>query len=157
MSIRAGARVDAVDFDLPDPAVGAGSGTNTITSTTFANLPTSTSVSITNPHPSAAMLCLVTLGAWMQADTNAVRAAIAVSGSTTIVAGIGGGGAAGWGEVLRCPVLSVTMQMSTSWTVELPASTTAATFTVQAYREAGSGTQQVNYPTLRVVPLRFLV
>jgi hypothetical protein len=40
-------------------------------------------------------------------------------------------------------------------TYSLPASATAATFTMQAYRDSASGTQNVDYPTLRIVPIRF--
>jgi hypothetical protein len=39
--------------------------------------------------------------------------------------------------------------------VTIPASATAAVFTVQAYRASASGTQQCDHPTLRLAPLRF--
>lgn len=158
--IAGGAPVDAVDFDLPDVAVGYGNGVNGLSgipATTFTDLPTVPCiVQITNPHPTAPMLCLVSLSAWMTNDSGSLRICPRVSGSVTIAAGIGGGGPAGWGEI---PFLGVTgySTRSGTWTVELPASTTPATFTVQAYREGAAGTtQQVNYPTLRIVPLRFL-
>lgn len=156
MTIRAGARLDATDFDLPDVVTGYGNGTNTITATSFAVLPTTTcTAAITNPHPTAAMLTLVTFGAWMSASANAVRCCPAVSGSLTIAAGIGGGGPIGWGEVPLCGA-ATTNQYSGSFTVELPASANAATFSMQAYRDSATGTQACNYPTIRLVPLRYL-
>lgn len=157
MVILSGSKVDATDFAYPDVATGYANGTNTITATSFANLPTTPcSASIVNPHPESAMLVLVILSAWMQASTNAVRAGVAVSGSTTISAGIGGGGMSGWGEVLRAPANGTSAQYSSPFTVELPVSAAAATFTVQAYVEASGGTQQVNYPTLRLIPIRYV-
>jgi hypothetical protein len=155
MSTLAGAKLDATDFALPDVVAAHGNGTNTITSATFAALPTNTvSAAITNPHPTATMLCLVTYGAWMSASSGDVRYALNVSGSATIAAGIGGGAAIGYGEI---PISSVSASIlgSGSFTVELPASATAATFTGYAMR-TGSGTVVCNYPTVRIVPLRFL-
>lgn len=156
MTIRAGARLDATDFDLPDVVTGYGNGTNTVTATAFAVLPTTTcTASITNPHPTAAMLVLVTFGAQMSASANAVRCCPAVSGSTTIAAGVGGGGPIGWGEVPLCGA-ATTNQHSGSFTVELPVSANAAEFSMQAYRDSASGTQTCNYPTIRLTPLRFV-
>lgn len=157
MTVRAGARLDATDFILPDVVTAFGNGSNTITATSFAVLPTVTcSASITNPHPTASMLVLVTFGAWMNTSNGvAVRCCPAVSGSTTIAAGIGGGGPIGWGEV---PVAGTTVlqQGQGTYTVSLPASANAAVFTMQAYRDSASGTQLLNYPTIRLVPLRFV-
>lgn len=157
MTIRAGARLDATDFDLPDVVTGYGNGTNVVTATSFAVLPTTTcTATITNPHPTAAMLVLVEYGAWVTAGSNiATRLCPAVSGSITIAAGIGGGGAIGWGEV---PVSASTSKVAVrgSFTVELPASANAASFSMQAYRDSATGTQNVDYPTIRLVPLRFV-
>ncbi len=158
MVIRAGARLDATDFALPDPvaATAGGAGTNTVTATAWAVLPTNTvTAAITNPHPELPMLCLVTFGAWMSASANGVRAALDISGSLTIAPGIGGGAAIGWGEILFCGA-STNNQYSGSFTIELPVSLTAATFKMHAYRDSATGTQQVNYPTIRVTPLRFV-
>lgn len=158
MAIRAGARLDATDFTLPDPvaATAGGAGTNTITATSWAVLPSNAVTAvISNPHPGLNMLCLVTFGAWMVATANGVRAAVDISGSLTVAPGVGGGASVGWGEVLFCGA-ATTNQYAASFTVEMPVSLTPATFRLHAYRDAASGTQQVNYPTIRVVPLRFV-
>ncbi len=156
MTILAGAKVDATDFDLPDVQTAYGAGTNVITATAFAVLPTTTcTATITNPHPTANMLTLVTWGAWMAAATaNDVRAALDFSGATVIAAGIGGGGAIGWGEILIASTTLPAVHESSTITVELAPGTT--TIKMYAYRSAASGTQNVNYPTIRAVPLRYL-
>jgi hypothetical protein len=156
MTIRAGARLDATDFDLPDVVTASGNGSNTVTATAFAVLPTVTcTASITNPHPTAAMLVLVSFGAWMSASANAVRCCPAISGSTTIAAGIGGGGPIGWGEIPMCGTTTKN-HYGASYTVELPVSGNAAVFSMQAYRDSATGTQLVDYPTIRLTPLRFV-
>jgi hypothetical protein len=158
MVVRAGARLDATDFALPDvvAATAGGTGTNTITATSWAVLPSNTcTAAITNPHPEMALLVEVTYSAWMVATANGVRMALDISGSVTIAPGVGAGAAVGWGEIPFCGA-ATTNQYAGSFTVELPVSTTAATFKVYAYRDAASGTQQVNYPTIRIKPLRFV-
>lgn len=156
MAIRAGAKLDATDFDLPDVVTGYGNGTNTITATTFTDLPTTAcTAAITNPHPTANMLVSVTFGAWLTSTTSsAQRICPRVSGATTIAAGIGNGGPIGWGEVLRTDTNDGYGTKSVTVTYELPPGT--STFTMQAYRESAAGTHQVNYPTLRLVPLRYV-
>jgi hypothetical protein len=111
--------------------------------------------SITNPHPTASMLLRCDFGAWMSASANAVRCCPAVSGSVTIAAGIGGGGAIGWGEIPYCGG-TATNSYRGAFTVELPVSANAAVFSMQAYRDSASGTQIVQYPTIRLVPLRYV-
>lgn len=154
MGILAGAKVSAVDLAVPDVAEAYGGGSNTVTATSWTDLPTYTCVaSVTNPHPTADLLCLVTWGAWMSASANGVRMCPRVSGSTTIAAGISGI-ALGWGQIPRA-LVEYTQMQGTGY-VALPASATAATFTLQAYRESASGTQIVAYPAMIIVPLRFL-
>jgi hypothetical protein len=153
MPILAGALVDAPDLDLPDPIASFGNGVNTITAAAFAVLPTvpCTAV-ITNPHPTAAMLTMVAAGAWMVAASGDVRMAIDFSGALTIAPGIGGGAAIGWGEI---PVCSTTPsnQFQAVYTVALPpGTTTARTFGLRT----GAGTVQINYPTLRLIPLAYI-
>lgn len=156
MAILAGRYVAAADLAVPDAVAGYGSSTNTVTATSWAVLPSSgASAAITNPHPSAALLVWVTWGAWMSANANAVRLCPAVSGSVTIAAGIGGGGPVAWGEIPLASV-STSQQFSSMVPYELPASGTAATFVLQAYRDSATGTQTVNYPALRIIPIRYL-
>lgn len=154
MAILAGMKASAVDLTLPAIAQGYGNGTNTITATTWTDLPTTAcTCSITNPHPTADLLCQVTFSAWMSASASAVRMCPRVSGSVTVAAGPGGI-ALGWGAIPRGLVEYVSY--SAVGYVTLPVSATAATFTMQAYREAASGTQNVNYPVIEVVPLRYV-
>lgn len=156
MTRLAGDRLTAVDFQLPAVVTAFGNGTNTITATTFTDLPTTSCIAaITNPHPTAAMLTLVQFGAWMHSTASAVRCCPRVSGSTTIAAGIGVGGPTGWGEVPITANSGNPQQMIGEGLYSLPASATAATFTMQAFRDSASGTQVCNYATIRLTPLRY--
>jgi hypothetical protein len=155
--IRAGSVVDATDWAMPARQTGYGNGANTVTASAFAALPTNTaSCSITNPHPFAKLLVLVEYGAWMIGNTGTgqIYACPVVSGSITVTAGIGGGGPIGWGEVLYETATSY-HQHRASCPYELPASATAATFELQAYRN-GSGTVKCDFPLIRVTPLRYV-
>lgn len=157
MTIRAGAKLDAPDWDMPDVVSAYGNGTNAVTATTFTDLPTNgVSAAITNPHPTASLIVLVTFGAWLQGNGTFVRACPRVSGSTTISAGIGVGGPLGWGEIPGTSA-STPVSCSGSATYELPASSTAATFTLQAYRDNTSNSTAVNYPVIRIIPIRYNV
>lgn len=158
MTRKAGSIVIADDFKLPAVVTGYGNGTNTITATSWADLPTTTcTAAITNSHPTANLICFVEWGAWMVASANAVRCCPAVSGSITIAAGIGLGGPIGWGEIPVTGNAANPQQQIGGATYSLPASITAATFTMRAYRDSASGTQNVNYPTLRIIPLYFAI
>jgi hypothetical protein len=155
MTIRAGAKIDAQDFDVPDVVTAFGNGTNTIVSAAFAVMPTTTcTANLTNPHPTASLLTLVTYGAWMNCvAANDVRMSLDISGALTIAAGIGGGAAVGWGEI---PIVSGavgSLQLQATITVALPPGTT--TFKTFGLR-TGAGTVQINYPTIRVVPLAYI-
>lgn len=161
MVVRAGAFVDATDFALPGDAVAAagGAGTNTISATTWAVLPTNpVSASISNPHPSLSLLVDCYYGGWLigaGVSSGGVRAGIDISGSVAISPGVGAGAAVGWGEILFNQT-SQPVQCHSMITVELPVSTTAAVFAMHAYRDASGSGWQVNYPTIRLVPRRFV-
>jgi hypothetical protein len=157
MTIRAGARLDSTDFALPDVVTGYGNGENTITATMFAVLPVTTcTASIKNPHPTATMLTLVTFGAEITAGSSIfTRICPDVSGSLTLAAGVGGGGPIGWGEVPGSGSSS-RLHFSASYTLELPVSANDAVFSMHAYRDSASGTQKVDYPSIRLIPLRFV-
>lgn len=159
MTILAGAKASAVDLTLPLPVQAYANGVNTVASgaSTWADLPNiACSVAITNPHPTAPMLCLVTWAAWLTVTTSSeVRICPRVSGSTTIAAGPGGI-PYGWGQIPRADTTTGYGQKSGSGYVQLPASVTAATFTMQAFRVAATGTQQVNYCVMEINPLRFV-
>ena len=156
MAILAGSLVSAVDFDLPDVVTAFGNGANTITATSFSVLPTTTcTASITNPHPTASMLTMVCYGALMSAATASdCRMALDVSGAVTIAAGFGGGAAVGYGEIPSVSATTASAQRQAVITVQLPPGTT--TFKVYGMRAAASGTHAINYPTVRLIPLRYL-
>jgi hypothetical protein len=156
MTIAAGKRLTATDLVLPAVVTGYGAGTNTITATTFAVLPTNTcSAAITNTHPTASLRVLVTYGAWMSASANGVRGSLAITGSLTIAAGIGTA-AIGWGEIPYTDSTAGNAVRSGSFTLDLPVSASACTFSWQAYRDAAAGTQTCNYPTIRILPINFI-
>ena len=154
MPIFAGEPVDAVDFTLPDVVTAYANGNNSISATSFADLPTITcAATITNPHPTAALLLDVRYAAWMVATAGDVRACPRVSGSLTAAAGVGSF-AAGWGETLFGANSSDgPAQSSASTTLEIPPG--VATFTMQAMQAGAAGTKQVNYASLRLIPIRF--
>jgi hypothetical protein len=153
--ILAGAVVDGTDWDLPGIVTAYGNGTNIVTAASFAVLPTNTcSASITNDHPFASLLILVEYGAWMSAATGDVRATVSISGSVSSNAGISGSGPAGWGEVLHIAT-PFYISRKAACTYEIPASATPATVTMESYR-VGSGVTHVDYPTIRIIPLRFV-
>ena len=154
--IMAGAEVDGTDWLLPAIVQVFGNGTNAVTSAGFAVLPTTTcTASMTNPHPRSRLLVMVSYGAWMGAAAGSdVRACLDVSGSLVAGAGIGGGGPVGWGEVLYAASAG-SDQRHAMCTYELPVSGSAATFKTFALR-TGAGATTCNYPTIRIVPVRYL-
>lgn len=160
MTRYAGSLVTAADFQLPAVVTAFGNGTNSITTTaTWTDLPsTSCIAAITNPHPTADMLVSVQWGAWLHRDGSNVRCCPRVSGSLTLAAGIGSGGNGpiGWGEIPTSAISGNPQQKHGTATYTLPASGTAATFTMQGFREAATGSVwNVNYATIRIIPLYF--
>jgi len=153
----AGEPVDVTDFALPDEVTAYANGTNTIVATSFANLPAIACVAaITNPHPTAAMLLDVRFAGWAAASAGDIRACPGISGSLAVAAGVGSA-AAGWGETLyAAPGSGNVQQTAASFTVRLPASTTPATFTMQAYQAGAAGTKTLSYVSLRLIPIRFV-
>jgi len=145
-------------LDVPDPVNAHANGVNTITATTFTDLPTiACSVALTNPHATRSLLCRVDYGAWISTSTVSVRVCPRISGSLTVAAGIGTNAPTGYGQLIRGNSGSTTyQQLAASYTVTLPVSATAATFTLQAHRESASTTIQVNYATLDITPLRYV-
>lgn len=157
MTRLAGSKVLADDFQLPDVVTAFGNGTNTITATSFTDLPTTSCVAqISNPHPTASLICLVEFGAWLNKATGgAIRCCPRVSGSTTIAAGIGVGGPLGWGEIPVAVNNANPQQCMGGATYTLPASATAATFTMQAMVDSAGTSQVCNYATIRIIPLYY--
>ena len=157
MAQLAGEPVDVTDFALPDEVTAYANGSNTIAATSFTDLPSiACAAAITNPHPTAAMLLDVRFAGWISSSAGDVRACPRISGSLTVAAGVGSA-AAGWGEILyAAPGSGNVAQTFASFTVRLPASTTPATFTLQAYQSGAAGTKVLSYASLRLVPIRFV-
>lgn len=148
------ALADAMNALLTLPAPAAESGTtSTITATSWTGLPTSNpSPTLTNPHATRGMLVDVRYSGWLATTGPAVRCVPRVWGDVTIAAGIGTG-ALNWGEVLYTATAGT--QCSASFLMTVPAGGTV-TADLQAYRDSASGTQTVNYSTLRLIPLRYV-
>ncbi len=146
-----------VSLTLPSVVTGYGNGTNTISATSWTVLPTFTAdATISNPSTTYNLLVLVSYGAWMSSTTNAVRACVGASGGINITPGVGSGGAVGQGEILYHGGTAVVTSHHTSFTCVITAGSSAVTFSWYAYLDTAGGTQQVNYPTTRIVPLQFI-
>jgi hypothetical protein len=165
MSILAGAKVDATDFTLPDPVSAFGAGANAIVSAAnvFA-VPASfpASVTITNPHPTLGMLCMVRFGAWVVANGQDTRVALNATGSNAWTAGsTGPGGTAGPNGYSEALIIVGTQANSNSHSKECSFSMVvpaggSTTLEVQCMRALTTGTSNCNYPTVRVVPIRYV-
>jgi hypothetical protein len=143
---------------MPAEVTVAGSALHTITATTWGSI--AVTGSITNPSAVRALVVRIQLAAWMVASGAYVRAAPFTSGAVTLAAtGTGLPDAvANWGEVLYqdTPATGTAAgQQSTSVTVTVPAGGTL-NVGVAAMRESATGSQQVNYPTLRLSPIRYV-
>lgn len=154
------ALADKLDLllSLPAKQVVGSSATNVITSTSYAALPTGPiSVSITNPSADYALEVDVTISAWLISNgTVELTASVAGSGGMTFAAGsTGNGHAASQGENL-INTGTAAVQGSVTIPVTIPAGAAAVTFTFQAKRNSASGTENINFPTIRATPRRFV-
>lgn len=148
---------------LPPPEVTAyGNGVNTIVSGAglWGDLVSYNPVAvITNTDTSRGLKIQVTGSAWLSASGTNVRACVVASGgSLTIDGGPDPDGHVGWGEIAfqGAPASGAAYsQMQTGYTCAIPANTTCA-FKFAAYRDAATGTTQVNYPVVRLTPLRWV-
>lgn len=144
---------------LPGPQSGQGN-VNTITATVWTALPT-TPLSVDLDLPAPAWV-LLNYGAWMAINTvgtsGDVRLAIDVSGATVIPAGPTSapneGEDVGWGDL---PYMPGTEQRSSQKTGTrfIHANPGITTFRTMGMRSGNGGVYQINYPTLRVIPLWF--
>jgi len=150
MPIAAGGRFDASDVVVPDPVVGAGASTNVIVATSWAVLPTNpAAVSITNPHATADLLALVAYTAWVKsATTGWVQAGFELTGDTTMAAP---GPGDGIGDIIAAYASMPWVKTSGMVPVVLSPGTTTAEMVA---RSSGTGTQNVDYPVIRIIPLR---
>ena len=136
---------------VPAPMSSQGANVQTVTATAWADLPNLPAINLVLP---AACWVTIDFGAWLTASSGDVRASARVTGATTL----GetqlevGGSTTAWGQVLYSNGTTSTRQGGSHRTVRLNAGTN--TITGRAYRN-GSGTQQANYSTLQVSPLRW--
>lgn len=143
--------------DLPDEVSASGASVNTLAggAATWTNLPTNNiSAVITNPSSTRDLLVQVSYGAWLDTSAGDVRFCIACSGGLTIGDGIGVGGALSWGEIPSVAG-TVATQCFATYTAVILAGAAACTFRARGYRSSGAATAHVNYPTLRVTPIRW--
>lgn len=152
MAVAAGGLFDASDVVVPDPVVGVGASTNLIVATSWAVLPDNPAqVSITNPHADADLLCLITYTAWMKSVTTGwVQAGFELTGDTTMAAP---GPGDGIGDIVAAYASLPWTKLSGLVPVALSPGTTTAEMTA---RGSGTGSQYVDYPVIRIVPLRYL-
>lgn len=143
-------RGDFEEPELPAPISSMGNAVQAITATAWADIPNMSAVTLDLPRP-----CWVTLsfGAWITATAGDTRAGVRVTGATSISENQldAGGPSTAWGQVLYTTPTG-TRQGNSVRTVRLNAGTN--TISGRAYRN-GSGTNQVNYSSLQVAPLRW--
>lgn len=154
------ALADKVDLllSVPDPTSAAGSGSNTITSTSYAALPTTPiSCAITNPSSDFDLLVEVTISAWLISNgTVELTCSVNGTGGMSFAAGsTGNGHAITQGENLITTSSAATMHQS-KLPVIIPAGAAAVTFAFYAKRNTASGSEFVNQPAIRAVPIRFM-
>jgi hypothetical protein len=150
----AGWRVQSF-YPLPDPVKAYYNDWETIASaaSVWARFANRVSITYTAPKP---MWVLITVQAWMRAIApTEVRAVASVTGATT------GPGTSGvliesggnWGDALQSSIDSTSIQCSST----VPFKLNAGSHTIEIYgmRINTTATPSVNYPVLRVTPLRY--
>jgi hypothetical protein len=144
-------RAAAVQPELPAPKSEKGNDVQAVTATSWADLPNSPDIQF---NASAPMWVEISLGAWMVANGGTTRCSVRVSGATTLTETqieVGGDNAV-WGQVLYADNTTGTRQCSSTKIIRLNAGLN--TIAVRAY-QTGAGTNQVNYSSLQVAPLRW--
>ena len=144
-------REDAVLPELPAPKSEKGADVQGITATAWADLPNMPTINFNVERP---MWVQINLGAWVVATAGTTRISLRVTGATTLgetQVEVGGDNAT-WGQILFSDASAVTRQCSSTKIVRLNAGSN--NITVRAYRQ-GTGTNQSNYTTLQVSPIRW--
>ena len=114
-------------------------------------------VQMTNPSTDFSLVCNVFFGAWFSTSAGDVRMGIALSGGLTVATPAPGvNQPTGWGLF---PHTSQTTadQHNGFMQVVIPPGAATVTFTAMGARSNGAATAQCNYPTIHVVPDRFMV
>lgn len=141
-------------LDLPDSVSSFVNAQLTITSTSFAAMPTPLTVGFTNPSADFDLLVDVQIAAWLSASANDVRAGLSASGGVSFTPALGSGGAIANSENLYSSTTG--NQASIILPIIIPAGAAAVTFAMQASRASATGTQLVSYPSIRVMPRRYM-
>jgi hypothetical protein len=144
---------------LPIAVRGSASGTNTLTPAinVWTNLPTNTwgTVQMTNPSTEFDLMCLVSFGAWMNNTAGSLRFGVLLTGGVSAGPDPSTNSVAGFGMMPLEGANSQSVQHAGSFSLIIPAGAAAVTFTGQGQRSVASGTQNINYPTIEVTPIRF--
>jgi hypothetical protein len=152
-----------VSMIAPAPTVAFSATTNSLTSAAgvYAVPPAAVSITVANPRSDRSLVCQVTWGVWMRSDTAELRASLRATGSVTWTEGsTGTGGANGpstYSEnvLIHGPIGAQFLDHSTSFTMVIPPSG-SVTLAMYGYRSLTTGTQNFNYPNIRVNPLRYV-
>jgi hypothetical protein len=144
-------RAAAVPAALPAPIFVKGADAQAVTVTAWGDLPNIAAASLVLP---AAAWVQITVSAWTVASAGDTRVSASVSGATTLGESQGevGGVTSAWGHVMYTNNTTGSNQGTSVRIVRLAAGTN--TIKVRAYRN-GAGTNQSNYTTLAVTPLRW--
>jgi len=143
--------IDSYGYDLAAEQINFynGNGNSVTNVNTWASMSNAPNITMTNPHPTRAMEVDCNYCAWLACTGGiGVRAQVALTGGVNVTQ-------QNWGNVLYLGSIGTTAQCSADFTAVLPAGTTT-TFFWQAYRDAAAGVNEVNYPVLRVTPLRYV-
>jgi len=152
---------EAIEAVLALPARSEAFVGNTIaiTATSFAALPSPgpCQLTFTNPSSEYDLEVDVIFSAWIATGgANNVTVGVAASGGMTWTAnGFGAGGPSANSDNLFTSSTTTGQQKST-YPVTIPAGAAAVTFAMQAFRGNTAGSPACNYPTLRVIPRRFI-
>lgn len=147
---------------LPDPVSASGNGTNAVTwaASTWQVLPSNNAVAvITNPSLDFDLLCQVFFGAWIlvgPSGSGDVRFGLNVTGGVVSGPGVGSNAPASWGMLPTTTMLTSNQRMG-YFTLRIPAAAAAVTLTGYGQRSSATGgNQQINYPTIDIMPTRFV-
>jgi hypothetical protein len=153
------ARMSIVESNLvlPSPVNAFGNGTNAVTAAAgvWQTLASANAVAnITNPSDVYNLICLIFFGAWQLTTTGDVRMGINVTGGVVSDPEIGPNSPLGYGLTPQSTFTTSSQGMG-MFKLVIPPNVAAVTLTAQGKRSAGSGGQNVNYPTIEIVPFRY--
>lgn len=148
-------------LNLPDDIAGFVNSTISITATAHATLPSPgpLSVSITNPSSEYDMEVDVEFSGWVTVGATSTSLTVGVAGSGGMTWGASSFGSGG--PIANSDNIfyngTVFVQGRGGYPIVIPAGASAVTLTMNAFRSNTGASANVNYPTLRAKPRRFLV